>query len=139
MQVDIKNTIDFGDGLTCEVEYGICTAKDVWENRNDWTEKVKNSREFWNMQKEDEKEAILSIVRRGVGKMYDRLDEWVPEAIQIENGKCLRVELVFLAADVEREIERQEKVTSFEISEAKEGLLETLAELGLDPDEESEL
>lgn len=101
-----------------EIETGICTPKDIWENKNKWFEDTQKSREEWDKQMDPQREAMISLVKNAIARMYDRVDEWVPESFEFESGNFLGCHFKVLCTDIDKEIERAEAATSFQIAEA---------------------
>lgn len=76
----------------------------------------------------DEREAVVRICRNGVERFHDRAEEWVPDAIRVE-GDVQNVTFRVLFTDIDKEIERSEKATSFQVRDAVAGTAALLEEL----------
>ena len=77
----------------------------------------------------DERSAVVRICRNGVERFHDRAEEWVPDAIRVE-GDVQNVVFRVLFTDIDKEIERSEKATSFQVRDAIDGTTALLQELG---------
>lgn len=111
-----------------EVETGVCTPKDIWENKNKWFEDTKKSREEWDKLPDENREAMISLVKNAIARMYDRVDEWVPESFEFNSGNYIGCHFKILCTDIDKEIERAEAATSFQIAEATKETLDMVAE-----------
>lgn len=110
---------------------GVTTPKAIWEEKNEWFERAKTSKEHWdtNMSAEQQ-EAVVRIVKNGIERFHDRAEEWVPDSMKVEGGQYLDITFRVLFTDIDKEVERSEKATSFQIREAEEGTAALLSELG---------
>jgi hypothetical protein len=113
----LSNTLDTSP-VDVTVETGVCTPKDIWDNKNKWFEDTKKSREEWEKLADENREAMINLVKNAIARMYDRVDEWVPESFEFESGNFVGCHFKILCTDIDKEIERAEAATSFQIAEA---------------------
>lgn len=97
------------------------TAKDFWDARHELHEKMMKSMEVYEKMTADEKQALISKIKRAMAVMHDQVEEWLPDALTMsETGENIRVEFNFLAAEIDKEIQIIDQATSFDIKEVKE-------------------
>lgn len=112
---------------------GATTPKEIWEEKNEWFDRAKTSREYWDStMADDQRDAVVRIVKNGIERFHDRAEDWVPDAMKVEGGQYVDITFRVLFTDIDKEIERNEKATSFQIREAQEGTAALLSELGVD-------
>lgn len=112
---------------------GATTPKEIWEEKNEWFGRAKTSQEYWeNKMSVDQRDAVVRIVKNGIERFHDRAEDWVPDALRVEGGQYVDITFRVLFTDIDKEIERSEKATSFQIREAEEGTAALLHELGAD-------
>lgn len=110
---------------------GATTPKEIWDEKNEWFERAKQSKEYWdNNMADDQREAVVRIVKNGIERFHDRAEDWVPDALRVEGGQFLDITFRVLFTDIDKEIERSEKATSFQIREAQQGTAALLEDLG---------
>jgi hypothetical protein len=118
-------------------EAGQITPQEIWETKDEWYEKAKLSREEWDKLSEDQKEATKRIIKACLERLYDTVDEWVPEAMKVQSGEYADIYFRVLFTDIDKDIQRNDAATSFKVKEAKKGTLALLDDLGsLDSDED---
>lgn len=115
----MSNALDTSP-VQVDVETGVCTPKDIWDNKNKWFEETKQSREEWEKLADENREAMINLVKNAIARMYDRVDEWVPESFVFESGNFVGCHFKILCTDIDKEIERAEAATSFQIAEASQ-------------------
>jgi len=108
---------------------GKTTPKEIWEQKDDWFNKAKDSREVWEKMPDEKREALERMVRGAIERMHDRIPEWLPEALAVEGGQFVDVSMRFLFTDIDKEIDRNEKATSFQIKAATNEALTALKEI----------
>lgn len=116
----------YGVGLDMYVVTGSITPKEIWEQKNELYEFASKSKEIWDNMEEDQRQAVLRLVKSGIERTYDRVDEWVPESLKVEGGEFLDVHFRLIFTNIDEEIERHEEATSFQIRNAAQGTLEKL-------------
>lgn len=105
-------------------------ASEFWEDRHALHELQKRSAEAYQAMSNEKREAIIKKLKRSMAVMHDNIDEWIPDSLRMEaNGDTLRVELNFLAADLEVEMDLLSSKTSFEIEEAVRRTEEAMREM----------
>ena len=120
-EVILKPKKDDQNDLTVLTESGIISPKEIWENKDVWFEAAKKSREVWENEMTDEKrEALERMVKSALERMHDRVPDWLPEALVAEGGSYVDVHLRFLFTDIDKDIDRNEQATSFQIKAAAE-------------------
>lgn len=123
-------SVDLGDGISGEVssEFGTTTPKQIWESKDVWFEKAKKSREDYEAMSQDQKEALERLVTGALERMHDKVADWLPEGLTVEGGNFLDVNIRFLFTDIDKEIDRNETATSFQVKEALKRAQEAEAE-----------
>lgn len=116
----------YGIGVDLRLVTGSITPKEIWENKNEYFEYAKNSKEEWDKMSTEQQEAVLRLVKSGIERVYDRVDEWVPESLEVEGGNFIDVHFRLLFTNIDEEIERNEEATSFQIKNAAQGTLDKL-------------
>ena len=127
---------NFGIGLEMSLVQGETTPKEIWENKDSYFEFAEKSKEYWDNMTDDQRAAVLRLVRHGIERIYDRIDEWVPEALEVEGGKYIDVHFKLLFTNIDEEIERNEEATTFQIKNAASHTLQKLAEVSSEDTEE---
>lgn len=118
------------DGTETFVSVLNITAKDFWDARHDLHDKMANSMEIYSMMNSEERQALVSKIKRAMALMHDQVDEWLPDALTMsETGENIRVEFNFLAAEIDKEVDAIEYATSFDIKNVVEGTTGILADL----------
>lgn len=129
---EIKGSYDLdddGDVLTVNYTLGKITPKEIWEQKDVWFAQVNQSREEWDKMSEDQREALSRMMKGAIERMYDRIDDWLPEALSVEGGNYMDVQIKFLFTDIDKEIDRNEQATSFKIKAAAQQASEALREI----------
>ncbi len=111
-----------------KAEHSQLTSQDIWDNKGKWYEESKKSEEQWDQMMDDEREALVRMVRRAVERFHDTVEEWLPESLVQKGGEYLEVRFGLLLTDIDREIEQQEEATSFQLKEAQEDILNMIQE-----------
>lgn len=130
-------TIPVGDD-TSELQVlcgaGYLTPKLVWDQRDHWFKFIEDSKEIWNNMDTERRESAKRLVLTALERMYDNVDEWLPESFESSGGDFLDARIRIIFTDIEREVERFEEATSFQIKKAEQ---ETAKMLGIElPDED---
>lgn len=111
------------------------TAKDFWDARHELHEKMMKSMEVYEKMTADEKQALISKIKRAMAVMHDQVEEWLPDALTMsETGENIRVEFNFLAAEIDKEIQIIDQATSFDIKEVTEKTKDILKDEVFDAD-----
>lgn len=117
------------DDVLIFTERGEISPKEIWEGKDVWFEQAKRSREVWDSMPEENKEALERMVLSALERMHDRTPEWLPEGLVAEGGAYVDVHLRFLFTDIDKDIDRNEHATSFQIKAATESLKSELKDL----------
>lgn len=107
---------------------GTITPKEIWENKDEWFNKAKDSREEWDKMSDENKEALTAMVQAAIERMHDRIPEWLPEGLTVEGGNFVDIHLRFLFTDIDKEIDRNDQATSFQIKAAQNETVAALEE-----------
>jgi len=116
----------YGIGVDLYCEMGKITPKEIWDTKDYWFQFAENSRKEWEKMDDEHREALIRMVKAAMERMHDRVADWVPEAMAVEGGNFLDVHIKILFTDIDKEIERNEQATSFQIAAAEEELRNTL-------------
>lgn len=128
-------TTDDGEVLIKDIlttDVGKITPKEIWEQKDVWFTKAKESREEWEKMPDEQREALERMVTGAIERMHDRIPEWLPEGLTVEGGNYIDVNLRFLFTDIDKEIDRNEQATSFQIKAATKETIEALQEIEKD-------
>lgn len=112
---------------------GYLTPKLVWDQREHWFKFIEDSKGIWNDMDEDKRESAKRLVLTALERMYDNIDEWLPESFESGGGDYLDSRIRIIFTDIEREVDRFEEATSFQIKKAQQ---ETAKMLGMAEEEE---
>lgn len=134
----LKGDIDVIEDITSWWEAGQITPQEIWETKDEWYEKAKQSREEWEKLSTEQKEASKRIIKACLERLYDTVDEWVPEAMKVQSGEFADIYFRVLFTDIDKDIQRNDAATSFKVKEAKKGTLALLDNLAALSDEEDE-
>lgn len=125
---------NYSIGVELKIVTGSITPVEIWEQKDELYEFAAKSKEIWENMTTEQREATLRLVKTGIERIYDRVDEWVPESLQVDGGEYLDVHFRLIFTNIDEEIERHEEVTSFQIKNAQAGTLEKLAAAESDED-----
>lgn len=113
--------------FTCSV--ATWTPELFFENRVDWFNRVKQSRDVFEHLPHDNKQAVVDMVRRSLFLAADEVEEWLPEAFSPATvSDTLVIELRLATSQVEAEIADRKKTTSRQISTIIESLHQDIDE-----------
>jgi hypothetical protein len=123
------------DGTDTTVSVMEISAKDFWDQRHELHEKMMKSMEVYENMTSEEKQALVSKIKRAMAVMHDQVEEWLPDALTMsETGENVRVEFNFLAAEIDKEIQIIDQATSFDIKEVTEKTVGILADEVFQPE-----
>ncbi len=108
---------------------GILGPADIWRDKDDWAKRELQSREAWSRMNEEDRQAVLDIVQRSLERMLDRLNDWVPSALTVEQGRFLDVTFRILFTELEVELRSKEEITTRAINKAAESTKALVEEL----------
>lgn len=111
-----------GLGIDIDIVVGETDPKKVWDQRDKFLKDIENSKEVFNKLSSEEKQSVLRCVRSGLGRLYDHVDTWVPEAFidHHPGGSTLTVYFTMVFADLAEEDKRFEIATSKRIQSTKD-------------------
>lgn len=123
--------LEVDDELTLKVQVyeGKYSPTMIWENREKWLEFVEKSRKVWEEMSEDRREGLTLVVKHAMQRLHDKIDTWLPEAIEHESGNCMDVHFKIMFTDADREIQKHSAMTAMRLSEAETESLELLNKL----------
>lgn len=128
MSEEVSFTSDDGEVVHLSTTLGTITPKEIWEQKDVWFEAAKTSREEWDKMPEEKREALIRMVTGAIERMHDRIPEWLPEGLEVSGGNYIDVSLRLLFTDIDKEIDRNEQATSFQIKAATEATMKALEE-----------
>ena len=113
-----------------EVSLGHLSHVTYFERRRDFFEASVNSIELWGAMTPDEREVLKREVIQSLSVMIDRVDEWLPEALDgRQQNEILNVSLGFLYSDVSSAVTKERGASSYALGEATRQLQDRLADL----------
>jgi hypothetical protein len=124
MTEELKDLSD----LNLRTTVGKTTPKEIWETKDVWFNQAQKSREAWKQMSDDQRQSVENLVRGALERMYDRTSEWIPDALTVEGGNFLDVQMRFLFTDIDKEIDRNDQATSFQIKAATDASRQALEE-----------
>ncbi len=104
------------------------TPKEVWDTRNTWESFIGTSQKEWEKMTNDQRESVVKIVKQAVEAVYDRAEEWIPEALEVKSGHFVDVYFRIILTDIDRDIIQTEKATTFRLREAEDFADELIAQ-----------
>lgn len=110
-----------GVGLELRIEQGIISPKEIWNQREQLKEATRVSREeVWDkmLSNDEERDAIVQMVKGALERLHDRAAEWVPEGLSAEGGEFIDVNFRILMTDISKEILRNEMATEMSVKSA---------------------
>lgn len=118
------------DGITeLNVEVGMLTPADVWKQKDEWVAREAESLKAWNNMDEDQRATIFEIVGRTLDRLQERMDQWVPQSLTIEQAKYMDVRFRLLFTDLESEMKARAEITQRKIKEAAEGTADLIKQM----------
>lgn len=118
------------DGITdLTVDVGMLTPADVWKQKDEWVAREAKSLQEWNNMDEETRATILEIVGRTLDRLQERMDQWVPQALTIEQAKYMDVRFRLLFTDLESEMKARAEITQRKIKEAADGTAALVREM----------
>jgi len=113
-----------------DVELSHMSHVTYFERRRDFYETAVHSIELWETMTVDEQDILKREVAHSLSVMIDRMDEWLPEALDgHQQNELLQVTLGFLYSDVSSAVTKERGASSLALSEANEELQNRLAEM----------
>lgn len=127
---------NYNIGVELKIVTGSITPVEIWEQKDELYQFAATSKEIWDNMTTEQRDATLRLVKTGIERIYDRVEEWVPESLQVDGGEYLDVHFRLIFTNIDEEIERHEEVTSFQIKNAQQGVLDKLG--ATTPDDDGE-
>lgn len=119
------------DGYVCEFTavVGRLTPKEIWDTKDKWHAFVENSRGIWEQMDENRREGIVMTVKSGIERLYDTVEQWLPESLEVSSSVYLDVHFKILFTDVDAEVQRDLQATTFRIRDAEKEARAMIEEL----------
>lgn len=115
------------DEASMVVSHMKLSAPDIWASKGKWYEESRKSEDIWeNQMSDEERKALVAIVRRSIERSHDTVEDWLPEALLQEGGEYIEVRFGILITDIDREIDEAETVTSFQLRETHQDIKKTI-------------
>lgn len=105
------------------------TPKEVWDTRNSWESFVQASLKEWENMEEDKRESTVKIIKNALENVYDRANEWIPEALEVKSGNYIDVHFRIILTDIDNDIIQTERATTFKMREAESFAADLVQEL----------
>lgn len=100
----IKSQVQLeGDEHTLELATTVLGPSEIWESKDVWVAREESSLEIWSKMDISDREIVLNIVDGALGRLRDRLNDWVPTSLSGQGGEYLDVSFRVLFAEIERE------------------------------------
>ncbi len=115
--------------IQISVEQGKYSPTIIWESKEDWLNFVEESKKVWNSMTEDRREGIRLIMKHAIQRLHDRIDIWLPEAIDASSGTYLDVHFKIMLTDADVEIQKHSAMTGMRLAEAEADIKELLAKV----------
>lgn len=90
-----------------EVECIQKTPKDFWEEREELEKAAKDSQGEWEKMSKENREAAVILTERALARMYEDVEDWLPESFEHVAGEVLTVRVFLVSTDIDGEVERQ--------------------------------
>lgn len=105
------------------------TPKQVWDTRTQWEGFVHASIKEWENMEEDKRESVVKIIKNALENVYDRAEEWIPEALEVKSGNHIDVYFRIILTDIDNDIIQTERATTFKLREAEDFSKNLVSEL----------
>lgn len=102
---------------------------DPWRSKEEVAQKERESRQFWANIPDENRQAILVLVRDALLRLIEDPDVWVPTSIEPKSGNRLDVFVSIHLAEVDEEVLRRRVETERMISETTTDLVALRGEL----------
>lgn len=119
---------EFGMGVDVSTEIDDITPKEIWDRKDEWMQMAQTSKENWDGLMDEQRESLVRMVKSSLERMHDRANDWIPEALEVEGGRYMDVKIRILFTDIDKEIERNEQATSFQVEAAQKATADWLAD-----------
>jgi hypothetical protein len=92
----------------------------LWESRFIEFEKTLNSQRIYESMSSDHRKALAERVKRATAVMYDTVDDWLPDGINLsDDGTCISIEFNLVLAKIDIDVENKNRATTFKLLEVK--------------------
>lgn len=99
-----KSTVKLdNDNHTLELATTVLGPSEIWESKDTWVAREESSLEIWGKMDISDREIVLNIVDGALGRLRDRLNDWVPTSLSGQGGEYLDVSFRILFAEIEKE------------------------------------
>jgi hypothetical protein len=124
-------TLDVADvgSIETTIITNALTPKEVWDTRANWEAFVATSVKEWESMEEDKRESTVKIIKNALENVYDRANEWIPEALEVKSGNYIDVYFRIILTDIDNDIVQTERATTFKLREAEGFADDLVAEL----------
>lgn len=102
---------------------------DPWRSKEEVAQKERESRQFWADIPDENRQAVLVLVRDALLRLIEDPDVWVPTSIEPKSGNRLDVFISIHLAEVDEEVLRRRVETERMISETTTDLVALRGEL----------
>lgn len=123
--------LEIFDGISFEVSVyqdGF-TPSQIWESRNDWLTFVEKSKEYFKNMTVEEQEGAQELIKYAMQRLYDKIDTWFPESIDMSSGSAIDVHFRILVTDAQEAIKKNSGITKMMIEETEKDSLKLLERL----------
>ena len=98
-----------------------------WENRHTLFQNSNGREEAFDKMAYEDRELITSRVKEALERLYDNVEDWLPEAFkEFDPGNRITLEVSMLVIDHDRAIDNNQKRLSFKVRNAMHELEEEL-------------
>jgi hypothetical protein len=92
----------------------------LWEGRFQEFNRVKKSHEIYNNMTEEQTSVLVERLKRAIAIMYDTVDDWVPDALSInDDGSCIKIDFNLVLTNIDIDVENKHKATTFKLREMR--------------------
>lgn len=108
---------------------GSLSPTTIWRDREEWLNMQNRSVEAWDRMDDEKREVVVRFVTHGLQELLETVEEWIPFALTVDEGKYVDVRFRLIMASMEAHLEEMKKITETQISEAAAGARALLGEL----------
>jgi hypothetical protein len=103
------------------------TPGQIWETRDQWLTFTEKSKEYYNAMTQEEREGRQEIIKYAMQRLYDKIDVWFPDSIDMSSGSAIDVHFRVLVTDAQEAIKKHSGMTEMMIAEAERESLALLS------------
>lgn len=126
---------DYGFSVKILLFQGKYTPSSIWDSRQEWINYVDKSKEYWAAMSVEQQDGITHVVKHALQRLHDKVDTWLPEAIDVSSGSYVDLYVKILFTDAQEAIQKHNGMTNMRLVEAQNDSFELLAQLEADPPE----